>query len=152
VWVKDENIYTSASISAGIDLALAWVEEDCGKAIAAEVARSVSLAAQANEMKSIQEHQVWIAEHLNNELSVQLLAERAGMSLRNFERVFARESGMSPARYLRKARVEAAERMIDRSEKGLEQIATACGFCSADVMRRAFVRTLGTRPRTSRRP
>jgi len=165
VWVKDENIYTSAGIAAGIDLALAWVEEDCGNAIAAEVARelvlflrrpagqaqlSVSLAAQANEMKSIQELQVWIAEHLHKELSVQLLADRAAMSVRNFERVFAREVGMSPARYVRQVRVEAAQRMIERSEKGLEQIALACGFSSADLMRRAFMRSLGTTPRALR--
>jgi transcriptional regulator GlxA family with amidase domain len=162
VWVKDENIYTSAGIAAGIDLALAWVEEDCGNAIASEVARelvlflrrpagqaqlSVSLAAQANEMKSIQELQVWIAEHLHKELSLHLLAERVAMSVRNFERVFAREVGISPARYVRQLRVEAARRMLDRSEKGLEQIAMACGFSSADLMRRAFLRSLGTTPR-----
>jgi transcriptional regulator GlxA family with amidase domain len=167
VWVKDGNIYTSAGISAAIDLALAWVEEDCGNAIAAEVARelvlflrrparqaqlSVSLAAQDNEMKSIQELQVWIVEHLHNGLSLQILADRVAMSVRNFERVFAREVGMSPARYVRKVRVEAAQRMIDRSEKGLEQIAAACGFSSADLMRRAFIRTLGTTPLSRRRP
>jgi transcriptional regulator GlxA family with amidase domain len=162
VWVKDGNVYTSAGISAGIDLALAWVEEDCGNAIAAEVARelvlflrrpagqaqlSVSLAGQAQEMKAIQELQVWIAEHLREELSLQLLADHVAMSVRNFERVFAREVGTSPARYVRKVRVEAAQRMIDRSEKGLEQIAMACGFSSADLMRRAFIRSLGTTPR-----
>jgi len=162
VWVKDENIYTSAGISAGIDLALAWVEEDCGNGIAAEVARelvlflrrpagqaqlSVSLAAQANEMKSIQELQVWIAEHLHRQLSLEFLAERVAMSVRNFERVFAREVGMSPARYVRQVRVEAAQRMMDRSDKGLEQIAVSCGFSSADLMRRAFLRTLGATPR-----
>src|SRR5580704_12484354 len=155
VWVRDENIYTSAGIAAGIDLALAWVEEDCGGAIAAEVARelvlflrrpagqaqlSVSLAAQANEMKSIQELQVWIAEHLDKDLSVELLANRVAMSARNFERVFVREAGMSPARYVRKVRVEAAQRMIEQSERGLEQVAVACGFSSADLMRRAFIR------------
>jgi len=163
VWVKDGNIYTSAGISAGIDLALAWVEEDCGNAIAAEVARelvlflrrpssqaqlSVSLAAQANEMKSIQELQTWIADNLKRDLSVQLLAERAAMSVRNFERVFAREVGMSPAGYVRQLRVEAAQRSLERSENGLEQIAAACGFSSAGVMRRAFLRTLGRTPRS----
>jgi len=167
VWVKDGNIYTSAGISAAIDLALAWVEEDCGNAIAAEVARelvlflrrparqaqlSVSLAAQAKEMKSIQELQVWIVEHLHNELSLHLLADRVAMSVRNFERVFSREVGMSPARYVRKVRIEAAQRMIDRSEKGLEEIATACGFSSADLMRRAFIRMLGTTPLNHRSP
>ncbi len=162
VWVKDGNLYTSAGLSAGIDLALAWVEEDCGNAIATEVARelvlflrrpasqaqlSVSLAAQADEMQSMQELRVWIAENLHRELSVQRLAERVAMSVRNFERVFAREVGMSPARYVRQVRVEAAQRMIERSGKGLDQVAAACGFSSADLMRRAFARTLGSTPR-----
>ena len=162
VWVKDGNLYTSAGLSAGIDLALAWVEEDCGNAIATEVARelvlflrrpasqaqlSVSLAAQADEMQSIQELRIWIAENLHRELSVQRLAERVAMSVRNFERVFAREVGMSPARYVRHVRVEAAQRMIERSGRGLDQVAAACGFSSADLMRRAFARTLGSTPR-----
>jgi len=161
IWVKDGNIYTSAGISAGIDLALAWVEEDCGNAIASEIARefvlflrrpggqaqlSVSLAAQAEEMKAIQELQVWIAENLRRDLSLKILADRVAMSVRNFERLFQRELGVSPARYVLQLRVEAAQRMLERSGKGLDQIAAACGFSSADVMRRAFVRTLGTTP------
>jgi len=105
LWVKDGNIYTSAGISAGIDLALAWIEEDCGSAIAHEAARelvlflrrpggqkqlSVSLSSQAAEMKSLQELQVWVAENLHSKLSVQVLAENASMSVRNFARVHAR--------------------------------------------------------------
>jgi transcriptional regulator GlxA family with amidase domain len=167
IWVKDKNIYTSAGISAGIDLALAWVEEDCGNAFASEISRelvlflrrpagqaqlSVSLAAQANEMKSIQELQVWITEHLDKKLPVQLLADRAAMSVRNFERVFEQEVGMSPAQYVRKLRVEAAQRMIEQSEKGLDQVASACGFSSADLMRRAFVQFLGKTPRALHSP
>lgn len=167
IWVKDGNIYTCAGISAGIDLALAWVEEDCGNAIASEVARelvlflrrpggqaqlSVSLAAQAKEMRSIQELQVWIAEHLDKQLSLTILADRMAMSVRNFERVFARELGLSPARYVLQMRVEAAQRMLERTGKGLDQIALACGFSSADLMRRAFIRTLGTTPLSRRRP
>jgi transcriptional regulator GlxA family with amidase domain len=162
LWVKDGNIYTSAGIAAGIDLALAWVEEDCGNAVATEVARelvlflrrpagqaqvSVSLAGQSEEMQAIQELRVWIAESLGVSLSVRQLADRVNMSVRNFERVFTREVGMSPARYVRHVRVEAARRMIERSDRGLEQIAVACGFSSADLMRRAFQRTLGTNPR-----
>jgi transcriptional regulator GlxA family with amidase domain len=166
IWVRDGNIYTSAGISAGIDLALAWVEEDCGNAIASEVARelvlflrrpggqaqlSVSLAAQANEMKSIQELQVWIAENLDQPLSLRILADRVAMSVRNFERVFTRELGVSPARYVLQMRVEAAQRMLERTRKGLDQIALACGFSSADAMRRAFMRTLQTTPLRYRR-
>jgi transcriptional regulator GlxA family with amidase domain len=162
VWVRDANIYTSAGISAGIDLALGWVEEDCGNAMASEVARelvlflrrpagqaqlSVSLGRQAEEMKSIQELKVWILENVGRKLSLEILAERAVMSVRNFERVFTQELGMPPARYVLKTRVEAARRILERSEKGLEQVAAECGFSSADVMRRAFVRTMGKTPR-----
>lgn len=166
IWVRDGNIYTSAGISAGIDLALAWVEEDCGNAIASEVARelvlflrrpggqaqlSVSLGAQAKEMKSMQELQVWIAENLQQRLTLPILAERVAMSVRNFERLFTRELGVPPARYVLEMRVEAARRMLERTSKGLEQIALACGFSSADAMRRAFLRTLRMTPLGCRR-
>ena len=161
VWVKDENIYTSAGISAGIDLALAWVEEDCGASIAQEVARelvlflrrsggqkqlSVSLSAQASEMKAIQELQVWITENLRKKLSVQVLADRTAMSLRNFERVFTREVGRTPSNYVLQARVEAVRHQLERTDRGLKQIAVACGFASADVMRRSFSRLVGVTP------
>jgi transcriptional regulator GlxA family with amidase domain len=161
IWVKDGNIYTSAGISAGIDLALAWIEEDCGGAIAQAVARelvlflrrhggqeqlSVSLASQASEMRSIQELQIWMADNLQRELSVQALAERVAMSVRNFERVFTREVGSAPSRYVAQLRVEAARRQLSQTEKSIDQIAASCGFGSADLMRRAFVRTLGVTP------
>lgn len=161
IWVKDGNIYTSAGISAGIDLALAWLEEDCGGAIAQAVARelvlflrrhgdqqqlSVSLASQASEMKAIQELQIWIADNLHRDLSVQLLAERVAMSVRNFERVFTSEVGNTPSRYVSQLRVEAARRQLTQTEKSIEQIAVSCGFGSADLMRRAFVRTIGITP------
>jgi transcriptional regulator GlxA family with amidase domain len=165
LWVKDGNIYTSAGISAGIDLALAWVEEDCGAALAHEAARelvlflrrpggqpqvSVSLAAQASEMASIRELQIWIAEHLGRRLSVDDLAERMAMSVRNFERVFTREVGTTPSQYVLQLRVEAARRMLERTNSGLKQVASTTGFGSIDVMRRAFVRVLGITPRRYR--
>jgi len=158
VWVKDGNIYTSAGISAGIDLALAWVEEDCGAAVAQEVARelvlflrrssgqkqlSVSLSAQASEMKAIQELQLWITDNLRKKLSVQVLADRVAMSVRNFERVFTREVGRTPSQYVLQARVEAVRHQLERTDRGLKQIAAACGFGSADVMRRSFSRFVG---------
>src|SRR5215831_8856870 len=161
IWVRDGNIYTSAGISAGIDLALAWVEEDCGGGIAQAVARelvlflrrhggqqqlSVSLASQASEMRSIQELQIWMADNLHRDLSVQFLAERVAMSVRNFERVFTREVGSAPSRYVSQLRVEAARRQLAQTEKSIEQIAVSCGFGSADLMRRAFVRTIGITP------
>jgi transcriptional regulator GlxA family with amidase domain len=165
LWVKDGNIYTSAGISAGIDLALAWVEEDCGAALAHEAARelvlflrrpggqpqvSVSLASQASEMASIRELQIWIAEHLESRLSVEDLAARMSMSLRNFERVFTREVGTTPSQYVLQMRVEAARRQLERTDGGLKHVASAAGFGSVDVMRRAFVRLLGITPRRYR--
>ena len=165
LWVKDGNIYTSAGISAGIDLALAWVEEDCGAGLAHEAARelvlflrrpggqpqlSVSLASQASEMSSIRELQIWIAEHLETRLSVEDLADRMAMSVRNFERVFTREVGTTPSQYVLQMRVEAARRQLERTDGGLKQVASAAGFGGVDVMRRAFVRLLGITPRRYR--
>ncbi len=165
LWVKDGNLYTSAGISAGIDLALAWVEEDCGAGLAHEAARelvlflrrpggqpqvSVSLASQASEMSSIRELQIWIAEHLETRLSVEDLAEWMSMSVRNFERVFTREVGTTPSQYVLQMRVEAARRLLERTDRGLKQVASTAGFGSVDVMRRAFVRLLGISPRRYR--
>lgn len=165
LWVKDGNIYTSAGVSAGIDLALAWVEEDCGVALAHDAARelvlflrrpagqpqlSVSLASQASEMHAIRELQIWIAENLNRRLSTPLLAQAMSMSVRTFERVFLREVGTTPMQYVLRCRVEAARLQLERSEKGVKQIASAAGFSSVDVMRRAFVRITGVTPRRFR--
>jgi transcriptional regulator GlxA family with amidase domain len=165
LWVKDGNIYTSAGASAGIDLALAWVEEDCGAGLAHEASRelvlflrrpggqpqlSVSLATQASEMTAIRELQIWMAERLESKLSVQDLADRMSMSVRNFERVFTREVGRTPSHYVLQMRVEAARRQLERTDRGLKQVASAAGFGSVDVMRRAFVRLLGITPRRYR--
>ena len=165
LWVKDGNIYTSAGISAGIDLALAWVEEDCGAGLAHEAARelvlflrrpggqpqvSVSLASQASAVSSIRELQIWIAEHLGRSLCAEDLAGRMAMSVRNFERVFTREVGTTPSQYVLQMRVEAARRLLERTDGGLKQVASSAGFGSVDVMRRAFVRLLGITPRRYR--
>lgn len=161
IWVKDGNIYTCAGISAGLDLALAWVEEDCGAAMAQEIARefvmflrrsgkqnqvSVSLASQAAEMKAIQELQLWIAENFHKNLSIQMLADRVSMSVRNLERVFVRELRKTPYEYLMQVRVEAAKHQLERTDRGLKQIAANCGFTSADRMRRSFQRSIGITP------
>ena len=165
-WVQDANIYTSAGISAGIDLALAWLEEDFGTAAALKVARelvlflrrpggqnqvSVSLEAQALYTKSMHELQVWMVDHLDLSLSVDTLAERVAMSPRNFARVFGQEFGTTPGHYLLQLRVEAARRLLEQTDKSLMQVAIACGFRSVDVMRRAFLRSLGTTPLRYRR-
>ena len=165
-WVQDGNVYTSAGISAGIDLALAWVEEDFGPAAALKVARelvlflrrpggqdqvSVSLETQASNTKSMHELQVWMTEHLDRPLSVDTLAFRVAMSPRNFARVFAQDFGATPGRYLLQLRVEAARRLLEQTDKSLKQVAIASGFRSVDVLRRAFLRALGTTPLRYRR-
>jgi transcriptional regulator GlxA family with amidase domain len=161
IWVQAGNIYTSSGFSAGIDLALAWVEEDCGSATAIAAARelvlflrrpasqtqlSVTLAAQASEMRPIQELQVWVADNLHRDLSTTVLAQRVSMSVRNFVRVFTADVGTTPAKYVLHLRVEAARRLIATTSRGLKQIAVAVGFGNADVMRRAFARVLGPSP------
>jgi transcriptional regulator GlxA family with amidase domain len=162
IWVQAGNIYTSSGFSAGIDLALAWVAEDCGSAIAVEAARelvlflrrpagqtqlSVTLSAQASEMQPIQELQVWIADNLaRRDLSTSALADRVSMSVRNFSRVFTADVGTTPAKYVLHLRVEAARRLLASPRKDLRHVATAVGFGSVDAMRRAFVRVLGASP------
>ena len=107
---------------------------------------SVSLASQASEMASIRELQIWIAERLKMRLSVEDLAHRMSMSIRNFERVFTREVGTTPSQYVLRMRVESARSQLERSNGGLKHIAAAVGFASVDAMRRAFVRLLGLTP------
>src|ERR1700675_3220185 len=127
IWIQDGNIYTSAGITAGIDLALAMVEEDHGASVALDVARnlivflrrpggqaqfSVSLSTQASGRKALDDLQVWMAENLNKNLSVDVLAMRAAMSPRNFSRVFRKETGITPAKFAERLRVEAARRQL----------------------------------------
>jgi transcriptional regulator GlxA family with amidase domain len=166
IWIQSGKIYTSSGLSAGIDLALAWVAEDCGNAIAGAAARelvlflrrpagqtqlSVTLAAQASDMQPIQELQVWIAENLGRrDLSTAALADRVSMSIRNFGRVFTADVGTTPAKYVLHLRVEAARRILQSSSRDLGSIARAVGFGSVDGMRRAFVRVLGKSPRELR--
>jgi transcriptional regulator GlxA family with amidase domain len=161
IWIQDGHIYTSAGVTAGMDLALALVEEDCGNAMALEVARglvmflrrpggqaqfSVSLSTQTAARRSLHELQSWIAEHLAKDLSVEALAAHMAMSPRNFARVFTQELGITPARYVEHARLEAARRQLELTEKSQEEIAASCGFGSAELLRRAFLRVLESTP------
>lgn len=161
IWVQAGNVYTSSGFSAGIDLALAWVEEDLGSAIAIAAARelvlflrrpagqtqlSVTLAAQASEMRPIQELQAFIVDNLCRDLSTPVLAERVSMSVRNFVRVFTADVGTTPAKYVLHLRVEAARRLLESTTRDVKRIAATVGFGNADVMRRAFLRVLGKSP------
>jgi transcriptional regulator GlxA family with amidase domain len=161
IWVKDRGIYTSAGVTAGIDLALAMVAEDFGSTAALCVAKhlvvflrrpggqrqfSVSLATQAPSSQSFEDLSVWILENLNKPLSVELLAEHMAMSPRNFARVFRAEVGSTPANYVRQCRIQAACALLEQSNRCLEEIVASCGFGSGEVMRKAFVDVLGVTP------
>jgi len=158
IYLKDGNIYTSAGITAGIDLSLALVEEDHGHQASLEIARflvmflvrpggqaqySHMLSHQATASQPLRELQVWMLEHLRDSLTVESLADRLGVSSRHFTRVCLRETGMNPGQFIDRMRVEAAQQLIDSSKKGLKEIADACGFHSSEAMRRAFSRVLG---------
>jgi len=161
IWVKDGAVYTSAGVTAGMDLALALVEEDCGRDVALAAARqlvlflrrpggqsqfSAQLAIQAADREPLRELQAWIVDHVGGDLSVPALARRVAMSPRNFARVFAREVGSTPARYVERVRVEAARRRLEESDDNVDRIAAQCGFGSPEGMRKAFLRTVRVAP------
>ena len=101
------------------------------------------LSRQAVTSEPLRELQIWMLEHLRDDLTVERLAERIGMSARHFSRVCKRETNINPGQFVDRMRVEAAQQMIDSSSLGLKEIADACGFQSADSMRRAFSRVIG---------
>ncbi len=161
IFIRDHHVYTSAGVTAGMDLALAMVEEDFGRDVALQVARrlvlflrrpggqsqfSTQLAVQAADREPLRELQAWIADHLRADLSVSALAGRVSMSPRNFARVFASQLGTTPARFVDLARVEGARRRLEESSEDIQAIADGCGFGTAESMRRAFLRTVRVAP------
>jgi transcriptional regulator GlxA family with amidase domain len=161
IFVRDGGVYTAAGVTAGMDLALALVEEDHGPDAAMRIARylvmfvrrpggqsqfSTLLELQAAERRPIRDLQAWIGEHPSEDLSVESLAARVHMSPRNFARVFRDEVGQTPAKFVERVRVEAARRRLEESESGLDRVARDCGFGGADSMRRSFLRVLRVAP------
>lgn len=166
IYIKDGNVYTSAGISTGMDLSLAMVEEDYGRDLALSVARqlvlylkrpgnqsqfSTILANQQADYLPIRHIQDWILDHLDEPLSVELLAQKSFMSPRNFARVFLRETGVTPAKYIEKLRLESARRRLEESHLSLEEISSECGIGNADALRRLFLRHMKTTPSDYRR-
>ena len=166
IYVRDGDVYTSAGITAGIDLALALVEEDHGRALALATARelvvflhrpggqsqfSTQLMAQIEAGEGFDELLPWIYDHLDQDLRVEALAERVHMSPRNFARVFRRRIGMTPARLVELARLEAARRQLEESDVPLKTVARDSGFGTVERMRRSFTRHLKVRPSDYRR-
>jgi transcriptional regulator GlxA family with amidase domain len=166
IFVRDGNIATSAGVTAGIDLALALVEEDLGREAALDVARqlvvflrrpgnqaqfSAQLAGQLASREPLRDVQQWIADHPAADLSVQALASQASLSPRQFARAFAAEVGVPPGRYVDRVRLETARRRLEDTADGIEQTARSCGYGTQEAMRRAFVRALGVSPGEYRR-
>jgi transcriptional regulator GlxA family with amidase domain len=166
IFVRDGSTYTSAGITAGMDLALALVEEDLGRDVALAVSRwlvmfvqrpggqsqfSSQLAAQLAERRPLRELQAWIADHPDDDLSVGALASRVAMSPRHFARVFRQEVGVTPAQYIEEVRVEVARRLLESTDRAVEQVAREAGFGTVETMQRAFQRTVHTTPREYRR-
>ena len=161
IYVRDGSLYTSAGVTAGIDLALRLVEDDQGRELAMKVARrlvvflrrpggqsqfSAHLAAQLGAEGRIQTVQHWILEDVTADLSLPTMAAHAAMSVRNFARLFQKETGTTPADFVELARVEAARRLLEDTSRSLQSVASRSGFTNADLMRRAFLRRIGTGP------
>jgi len=165
IFVQDGNVWTSAGVSTGADLALAMVEEDHGHALALEIARhmvlflrrpggqsqfSSQLEAQAADLRPIRELIAWISEHLDANLSVPVLARRAGMSARNFSRVFSQQVGTTPARFVARLRLQAAKARLEATADNVETIASQTGFNDDETLRRRLRLEVGATPRLYR--
>jgi transcriptional regulator GlxA family with amidase domain len=161
IFIRDGRLYSSAGISAGIDLALALLEEDHGRAFALEVARylvlflkrsggqsqfSTHLQAQFSSLPQIQQAQQWILDHLAGDLRVSNLARTAGMSERTFIRAFREDTGKTPGDYVAAVRLQAARRLLEDTGLELKRVAAQTGLGTAASMRRVFLRELGVTP------
>jgi transcriptional regulator GlxA family with amidase domain len=161
IFVRDGKITTSAGVTAGMDLALAMVEDDLGRDTALQVARwlvmfvqrsggqsqfSSQLAGQLAERAPLRELQTWMADHPDADLSVPALAARSGMSDRNFARVFRREVGTTPAAYVEQVRCEAARRLLETTDRTVDDVARASGFGRPETLQRSFKRIMGVSP------
>ena len=166
IFVRDGHVVTSAGVTAGMDLALALVEDDLGRDTALTVARwlvlflrrpgsqaqfSAQLSAQLADRDELRDLQHWITANPAADCSVDALAGRARLSPRHLARVFTEQVGVTPARYVEQIRVEHARRRLEESTDAVESIATQSGFGTGETMRRAFVRALGMPPAEYRR-
>jgi transcriptional regulator GlxA family with amidase domain len=161
IYIKDGPIYTTAGVTAGIDLALALIEEDCSKKMALDVAKylvvylrrsggqsqfSPLLETQAAQDSVIGAVQNYIIEHLDADHTLPSIAEHMNMSTRHLSRIFKKECGMTAMNFVADARIDAARRCLESTELGLKEIAQRCGFENEDSMRRIFVRRLDISP------
>ncbi len=164
IFIQQGSVWTSAGVTAGIDLCLALVEQDLGRAVALEVARhlvvflkrpggqsqfSVTLSLQKGGSRFTELH-AWIAEHLHLDLTLPTLAAQCGMSERSFVRHYRAETGQTPARAVELIRVETARRQLADSAVAIKRIAAQCGFGSEETMRRSFIRAVSITPQLYR--
>ena len=165
-YTRDCNVYTSGGVASGIDLALALVEEDYGRDVALNAARKLVLPLKRPGYQSqfstlLQVHSLensiagklhpWLIRHLAEELGVEQLAEHSNMSVRNFTRVFLKETGLTPAKFVEKLRVEVARKYLEDSDLTMDQIAAKCGLGGLVSMRRTFMRHMMVSPSDYRR-
>lgn len=164
IFVQDGPVWSSAGVTAGIDLALAMVEADLGHELSMTVARDLVVflkrpgnQAQFSTALSLQQSsarfdalQAWMAAHLDADLSLAALAERAGMSERSFVRHFRAATGQTPAHAVQRLRIEAARRMLATTHWPVKRIAQRCGFGSEETLRRSLQRQVQTSPREYR--
>ncbi len=161
IFTREDNIYSSAGVTAGIDLALALVTEDHGRGIALAVAKqlvvfmkrqggqsqfSTNLARQSAVKGPLTDTLKWMQNHPDADLSLDSLAARSAMGQRNFSRIFKQEMGTTPGKYVEKTRVEYAAMLMETRSKGLKEIASESGFHSEEMMRRSFKRQLNVLP------
>lgn len=166
LYVVDGKLRTSAGVTAGLDLALALVQEDLGRDLAAQVAAQLVMyfkrpggqlqfsrngQAQVAGRSVLQEIQRWAAANPSADLTVAALAQRAGMSPRHFARLFQAEVGVTPAAWVEASRVTAARELLEQGASAPKAVAASCGFRSADTLRRAFIRHVGVTPAQYRR-
>ena len=166
IYLTDGRIWTSAGVTAGIDLSLALIEEDLGRKLAMRVARHLvvflnrpggqsqfsapleaqAVAADGNAPNRFAPLHGWIADNLTGDLRVERLAEQAGMSPRTFARVYTAKMGTTPARMVERIRIEAVRRILEETDMPIKRIASTCGFRHEERLRRAFARQIGTTP------
>jgi transcriptional regulator GlxA family with amidase domain len=166
IFIRDGRVWTSAGVTAGMDLALALVEEDLDRHVALAIARqlvlflrrpgnqtqfSATLAAQEPDREPLREVQRLVLEEVAGDHTVEAMAARAHMSPRHFARAFLAETGVTPGRYVEQVRLEAARRRLEDTTEPIAAVATACGYGTHETMRRAFLRALAVGPAEYRR-
>jgi len=166
IFIKEGNILTSGGITSGIDLALAMIEEDWGQKLALAVAQflvvflkrpggqsqfSSYLTREASNRPDLRELQSWIMQHPDEDLRVEILAQRMAMSSRNFARLFFSETGVTPAKFVEMVRIDSARNLLEMTKFPIDSIANSSGFKDPENMRRAFLRQLGVNPSNYRK-